>query len=286
MSSDVELPLLRAFVTAAREGSLSRAAVALGLTQPAVSQQVRRLEQAMGVALLQRTTRGITLTTAGEAALRYAERVLALVDELTEHTRAPVAAGQHRLGLLEDIAVGGLTEVLADFAAVHPGALLDVVVSSSSDLRAQLDAGALDLAIGDPDVISAAAAVPCRRARFPLAWVAHPRFDHTLDPLPVVLFAPPCAWRDALLDALAESGRRWRSAFESSSLSAVHAAVRAGLGITALLAGTVQPGMMVVGESRGLPDAPSIELGLYRRRGLPSTPTLDRLEELLWRAIR
>jgi DNA-binding transcriptional LysR family regulator len=235
---------------------------------------------------VQRTTRGVTLTTAGDAALRYAERVLALVDELTEHTRAPVAAGRYRLGLLEDIAVGGLPEVLADFAAVHPGAVLDVIVSGSADLRAQLDSGSLDLAIGDPDVISAAASVPCRRGLFRLEWVAHPRFDHTIDPLPVVLFAPPCAWRDALLDALAGSGRRWRSAFESSSLSAVHAAVRAGLGLTALLAGTVQPGMTVVGEPGGLPDAPSIELALYRRRGLPSTPTLDRLEELLWRAIR
>ena len=241
----------------------------------------------MGVVLVQRTTRGITLTTAGEAALRYAERVLALVDELTEHTRAPAIAGRYRLGLLEDIAVGGLPEVLADFAAVHPGTVLDVMVSGSADLRAQLDSGSLDLAIGDPDVISAAAAaVPFRRGLFRLAWVAHPRFDHSVDPLPVVLFAPPCAWREALLDALTGSGRRWRSVFESSSLSAVHAAVRAGLGLTALLAGTVQPGMTVVGESGGLPDAPSIELGLYRRRGLPSTPTLDRLEELLWRAIR
>ena len=77
MSSDVELPLLRSFVTAAREGSLSRAAVTLGLTQPAVSQQVRRLEQALGAVLVRRTTRGIILTTAGEAALRYAERVIA-----------------------------------------------------------------------------------------------------------------------------------------------------------------------------------------------------------------
>lgn len=284
MTPDLDLALLRSLVATAHSGSLNRAATTLGLTQPAVSQQLRRLERALGAELLQRSTRGVVLTSSGTVALRYAERVLALVDELERATGSDVAPGVYRVGLLEDVVAGGLTAVLADFAAVHPDATVDVVVAEGAALGRGIDDGELDLVIGDPRSVGTAAGGPWRRAPFRLVWVAHPRLDLTTEPLPVILFHAPCVWRDAVIGSLAAAGRRWRAVLESSSLGAVQAAVAAGLGVSALLPGTVPAGTSVI-ESAVLPDAPDVELALYRRRDAVRRAGLDRLEALLWRTL-
>ncbi|MDX3536153.1 LysR family transcriptional regulator [Streptomyces sp. MB09-01] len=75
---DLETSLLRMFVSCARSGSISRAAAALGYSQPALSQQLRKLERSVGQPLLHRTATGVSPTKAGEALLPYAERILAL----------------------------------------------------------------------------------------------------------------------------------------------------------------------------------------------------------------
>jgi DNA-binding transcriptional LysR family regulator len=75
---DLETALLRAFVTPVRAGSISRAAAALGQSQPALSQQLRKLERTVGQPVLHRAATGVSLTKAGEALLPYAERILAL----------------------------------------------------------------------------------------------------------------------------------------------------------------------------------------------------------------
>jgi DNA-binding transcriptional LysR family regulator len=285
MSAAIDLVLLRSFATAARSGSLNRAAQALGLTQPAVSQQLRRLERATGRVLLKRTTRGVALTADGQAILRYADRILALTSELTQAV-ASDARGTFRAGLLEDVVASGLTDVLADFAAVHPDARLDVVVAGSGALGRELTAGTLDLVLGDPNGVGPAAGRPQRRATFPLMWAAHPRVDLTADPLPVVLFHAPCTWRDAVVDVLDAAGRQWRAAVEASSLAAIQAAVSAGLGVTALLPGTIPRGTRVpkaaIGGAAALPVPGSVELALYRRRDHADPAALARLDALLW----
>jgi DNA-binding transcriptional LysR family regulator len=284
-AEDIDLALLRSFVMAARMGSLNRAAQALALTQPAVSQQLRRLERAVGAELLRRTTRGVAVTPAGERVLRFAQRVLLLMDELSSVAAPAEETPSHfRIGLLEDVAVAGLSAVLSDFAAVHPTAVLDVVVAGGAALGPGLVDGTLDVVVGDPESIGSAAGPPRRRGPFPLAWAAHPRIDLAADPLPVVIFRAPCAWRDGVLDTLAGAGRRWRVAFEASSLSALQAAIEAGLGLGALLPQTVSTEMMVP-DDVALPRAPSVELALYRRREFGQPAALAQLESLLWRTL-
>src|SRR6185369_1136192 len=89
MARDLDLALLRSFVTAVRVGSISRAATALGHTQPALSQQLRKLEGVVGRPLLHRSSAGVRPTRAGEELLPYAERILSLsAQALTEAGRA------------------------------------------------------------------------------------------------------------------------------------------------------------------------------------------------------
>src|SRR3984893_5881271 len=133
MTREVDTAALRCFVTAVRAGSMGRAAEALRRTQPAISQQVRRLENILDCSLLRRSARGVVVTPEGEAFLPLAERILALNDAAQAHvrSRAGRGGGRRRIGLLEDIAASGLQMALADFAHVHPELELDVTVAAA-----------------------------------------------------------------------------------------------------------------------------------------------------------
>ena len=88
------------------------------------------------------------------------------------------------------------------------------------------------------------------------------------------------------VQALDRSGRRWRAAFESGSLIAIQAAVRAGVGIATLLPGNVEAGIVVLDpRACRLPTPPRVELALYRRPALRNDPVADFLENLLWKAV-
>jgi DNA-binding transcriptional LysR family regulator len=265
---------------------MGRAAEALGRTQPAISQQIRRLEDMLGYRLVRRSTRGVTLTSEGEAFLPLAERILALNDEAQAHVRSRASAKvrRRRIGLIEDVAASGLQMALADFAQVHPELELDVMVAESAAMREAFSAGTLDIVLADTLTMGVA---PRRRRICPLNWVAAPTFDPAeRDPLPLVLFRHPCEWRVRTVQALDQSGRRWRTAFESGSLTAIQAAVRAGVGVATLLPGNVETGMAILDpKADQLPAPPDVELALYRRPGLRADPAIDVIERLLWKAV-
>ena len=137
--------------------------------------------------------------------------------------------------------------------------------------------------VGDPSVMPDAS-VRWRR-RVPLEWACAPALDLLLDPLPLVLFSLPCEWRQPVLDALNRHGRQWRIAFQSTSVHAVQAAISAGIGVGALLAGNI-PGTALRPSGRhDLPAAPTVEIAISRRAGTDLDPALDSLERLLRRAL-
>ncbi|GIF96029.1 LysR family transcriptional regulator [Catellatospora citrea] len=275
MATDLETGLLRAFATAARAGSISRAAAALGHTQPSLSQRLQKLERAVGQRLLHRTASGVVLTRAGEALLPYAERILALSAQARTVT-GQVLAGRCGVGLIEDLTAAPLPQALADFAHANPGSTLELVSVPGPAMRRAFDTGRIQLALVDPTYLPEP---PRWTVRLPLAWSAAPGVDLTRDPLPLVLFSPPCRWRAPVLDVLRAHGRAWRVAFESTSLAGVQAAVRAGLGAAALLATNVAPGTV----APGLPALPEVELGLVRGAATDGDPLVDAVEELLRR---
>src|SRR5258708_37014806 len=131
MAKDLEIALLRAFVTAVRSGSISRAAAALGHTQPALSQQLRKLESAVGRPLLHRSPSGVSATRAGEELLPYAERILSLSAQALIETGSALT-GRCGVGLLEDLAASQLPQALAALAGLHPGATLEVLTYSKA----------------------------------------------------------------------------------------------------------------------------------------------------------
>jgi DNA-binding transcriptional LysR family regulator len=279
MARDLETALLRSFVTAVRAGSISRAATALGQTQPALSQQVRKLESAVGHPLLHRSPSGVSPTRAGEELLPYAERILSLCAQALTETGGALT-GHCGVGMLEDLAATQLPQALADLARLHPGATLEVLTSSTA-VREAYDAGRVHLAL---DEVPELPGPPRWTVRRPLVWAIGPDVDTAADPLPVVLFSTTCSWRTAVLETLERAGRRWRVAFESNSLVGVLAAVRAGLGVTALMPANLEPAM-ACHDPDALPTLPDVELGLARHPRTEGDPLIDAVATALQRTI-
>ncbi|MFI2651638.1 LysR family transcriptional regulator [Micromonospora fulviviridis] len=278
MARDLETALLRTFVTAVRAGSISRAATTLGQTQPALSQQLRKLESVVGRPLLYRSPSGVSPTRAGAELLPYAERILSLsAQALTETGRA--LTGRCGIGLLEDLAASQLPQALADLARLHPGATLEVLSLSDTAIREAYDAGRVQLVLDEvPDLPGP----PRWTVRRPLVWAIGHGVDVAADPLPVVLFSGTCSWRTSVLETLDRADRRWRVAFESNSLVGVLAAVRAGLGVAALMPANLEPAMACY-DADGLPTLPDVELGLARHPRTEGDPLIDAVETALRR---
>ncbi|BCB76803.1 LysR substrate-binding domain-containing protein [Phytohabitans flavus] len=278
MAKHLELVLLRSFVTAVRSGSISRAATALGHTQPALSQQLRKLEGVVGRPLLYRSPAGVLPTRAGEELLPYAERILSLSAEALSETGRTLT-GHCGVGLLEDLAATQLPQALADLARLHPDATLEVLCLSGGAMREAYDAGRVHLVL---DEVEDLPGPPRWTVRRPLVWAIGQGVDVAADPLPVVLFSNTCAWRTAVVETLNNADRRWRVAFESNSLVGVLAALRAGLGVAALMPVNVEPAM-AFHNADALPTLPDIELGLARHPRTEGDPLIDAVEAALRR---
>ena len=144
-----DLSLYRVFVAVADEGSFVRAAAKLYLTQPAVSQAVRRMEAQTGAKLFLRGRRGVRLTREGELLYRHASAALAML-EAGEQQLARVQnleAGTLRLGAADTITKEFLLPFLSAFRTLHPGVQLQVTNRTSVQLVQKVLDGKLDMAV-------------------------------------------------------------------------------------------------------------------------------------------
>ncbi len=264
MARDLDSSLLRAFVTVVEAGSISAAADSLARTQAAVSMQLRRLEDQLERRLLERSPRGVRLTDAGQVFLPYAQGILGAGADAQRALSAGHVAGQVRLGMLEDIAVGRLPHALRRFSAAYPRIALELVIAGSAALSGRLAAGELDLVIGDPGLIDA---TPYAAWTQTLHWVGARGFERDADaPLPLVSFGEDCLWQEKVLAALKRARISWRIVCTSTSLPGVQSAVEAGLGVSVLLDANIRHGSMrVLGAGEGLPTPPLADFGLFER---------------------
>lgn len=271
---DLDLVGLRALVAIADTGTFSAAAERTARTQSAVSLQIRKLEERLGVRLLDRTSRSVSPTVAGETLIGYARRLLAVADEAVLAVSAPGDDAPLRVGFAEYLVPAHLHALLARFARAHAAAPLSLVIGTGVELAASLARGELDLVIGGPDVAgeggghAGAAGVRVLREE-PLVWVGSREADAPAvparGPLPLVLMAPPCSYRAAMIDALERSGRPWRASVETSGVQGVGAAVAAGLGISALARSAVGPDVRALAD--GLPALPATAMVARERVG-------------------
>lgn len=138
---------LKTFVMVARQGTFAAAGQQVGLTQSAVSAQMRVLEQALGVRLFDRSGRAAVLNAAGRHALPLAEQMLALYAQMALPTAVAEWQGELKIGAIATVQTGLLPEALPRFRAIAPRVELKLVPGVSLNLLSQIDAGELDLAV-------------------------------------------------------------------------------------------------------------------------------------------
>jgi DNA-binding transcriptional LysR family regulator len=237
----VELRQLEYFVAVARHRHFGRAAEAVYVSQPALSQQVRRLEAELGLALLRRTSRGVALTPAGEDLLARAEQILADVAQargaMDEH--AGVLRGTVRVAATTADALH-LPEVLAAFHREHPGIRLALRHASATEVLALLRRRAVDLAVLSLGSEPAEGLTVTRLRDEPLRAIAPPDEPFTavaagIDDLqgrPFVLPEPGTALRETVMEACQQHGFSPVPLLEVSDPATVRFRVSAGLGVS------------------------------------------------------
>jgi DNA-binding transcriptional LysR family regulator len=274
MARNIDTSLLRAFVAVAETSGMTAAANLLNVTQAAVSQQIKRLEEAFEAQLFERERRGLRLTGAGERLFGKAKRLLALNDEIWAEMTTPVYEGEVRLGIPYDLVNSYLPPVLKSFAQAYPKIQISLECQPSVLLLEALASGEVDLALttelgcgphGESLVTDR------------LVWAgAKGGSAHRHRPLPLSLGNESCAFRPPVLKALDEAGIAWRPVSEVSNFDAMNATVQTDLAIMALLASTLPAYFDILGPGSGLPALPSFSINLY----LPKTGATPVAEEL------
>ncbi len=276
----LDLDLLRSFVSVVDAGGFTRASQRVHRTQAAVSQQIKRLEQALGCPLFVRDGGGgrrVTPTEAGERLLAYARRILALTEEARQAVGQP-GESIIRLGLPEDFAAARLTEVLARSMRARPKLRLDVRCDLSVNLRNELDHGDLDLILFKRDIGERGGLAAWRER---LRWVVSAKhsIDVRRDPVPLVAFPQGCLYRNRAVHALEAAGRTWYIAYSSPNFSGVQAAVSAGFGVSILPQTAMLPQHRVLGARDGFPKVEDTELALLASP--TARPATQQLAEVL-----
>jgi DNA-binding transcriptional LysR family regulator len=266
MIIDLDPSCLRAFLAIAEDGGFTRAAQKLNRTQPAISMQIRRLEEALGARLFSDRKRA-TLTPAGERLINHAKRIVALNDEAIARARGTDVEGRVRIGTPDDYASFMLPVVLRRLAVSHPNIEIEVRCGLSVELVDAVDKGRLDLALVTK-LPGLEGGVTVRRE--PLLWVGAHEQIAARTPLPLAMFSPGCPFRDASLGALEAARLQYRIAYESPSLASLLPAVNEGLAIAAIAESSVMAGITVLGSRQGLPPLPVVEIAVYGSHGVLS----------------
>src|SRR3954454_12117656 len=252
--------LLRAFVAVVEQRSFTRAAKILNRTQSAVSAQIKRLEEQVGQTLLDRSTVHVDLTQSGESLVGYARRILSLGEEAVRRLHEHQVEGRVRLGVMEDYGTIHMPGLLKSFALAYPAVEIQMETGLTSTMLERIGP--------DFDIVIAMHALGERSgtllARERAIWGGSPLLDLSAsEPLPLALYHSGCLFRKWALEALDRSGRAWRLAFVSHSLSAVEAVAAQGLAVTVVKQGTRPASLTVLGRAEGLPKLPLAEIRLH-----------------------
>jgi DNA-binding transcriptional LysR family regulator len=264
----LDLDLLKTFTVIAETGSLSRSAIRIGLTQAAVSLQVKRLERLLKQQLLERTGRGVTLTRNGSRLLEHAERILRYHDEAVAELSGRGLSGTIRFGCPDDYAVYFLPHLLRGFAREHPEVMVEVHSAHTPRLLEQLERHSLDLALTSFGLGEKGVSIIRKE---PFVWVgAHGFNAASMDPLRLALTDPDTLDHRAACRSLERAGRAYRIGYASASLAGLTAVVRSGQAIAVLTRTAVPDDLRVLPPESGLPRLPSVGIALTRAARRPA----------------
>lgn len=280
MSRVVDLAALRSLVMVADLGGVTRAANVLNLTQSAVSMQMKRLEEALDVQLLNRQARSVSLTSAGEQLVGYARRMLDLNDEVLARLTSKDFEGELVLGVPHDIVYPHIPGVMKRFDSEFPRVKVHLISSTTRRLMRQFAAGECDI------ILTTAFDQPKEAETLqsaPMCWIGAPNAQIWRQRPLRLAFEPDCIFRGATVAALDAADIPWEIAVESDSSRTVEASVSADLAVHVALEETVMPSCAMLAEGCGLPDLPTVHINMFANLAKPG-PAVGHMAELIRRA--
>jgi LysR family transcriptional regulator, low CO2-responsive transcriptional regulator len=298
LDRSVTLRQLRTFKTVADLKSFSLAAQHLRLSQPSVSYQVKELEEALGLPLLDRLGKSVHLTEAGSVLYSYTRRTLDVLDEAAvafEEMRG-MKRGTLRVGASTTVGIYLLPAALGAFKKLHPGIVISLEIGTrirvqEQVLRNELDLAVVGPALKDPDlailpfisdelvVVAPAGHVLARRRGLAL---------RDLERQPFVMREPASGSRWSLEKAARKAGAKLNVAMELGSNGAIKHAVESGLGLAVIsryaCALELSSRRLVELDVKGFPIRRDWHIVHLRRRRLPASVLafIDFLKDTSW----
>jgi LysR family transcriptional regulator, hydrogen peroxide-inducible genes activator len=287
---NVTLRQLRYFDALARHGHFGRAAEACAISQPALSMQIKEMEEALGGVLLERSARQVALTKFGEELLQRVREILRSVDELGDFARASRdrLAGRLRVGMIPTIAPYLLPKVIENLARLHPELDIHVRETLTPKLIKEVAEGRLDTAIvalpvSEPSLTEIALfkenflfVRPGAQAGMPVPS------RESLREMKLLLLEEGHCFRDQAL-SFCNMQAPPREVLDASSLSTLVQMVGAGIGVTLIpeMAVAVETRSAAVSVARFKNPQPSRTIGMVWRKSSPLARQLQQISEVV-----
>jgi len=287
----VTLRQLRYFDALARQNHFGRAAEACAISQPALSMQIKELEEALGAVLLERSARQVRLTQFGEEAARRVRDILRAVDELGDVARASrdQLLGRLRIGMIPTIAPYLLPAVIGNLTRMHPELDIHVREALTPKLLQELADGRIDTAIlalpvSEPWLTEVALFAESFLLVRPVEYGGTPVPNReSLCRMKLLLLEEGHCFRDQALSFCNMQSSQPREVLDASSLSTLVQMVGAGIGVTLI------PEMAVAVETRSAPVSvdrfedpqPSRTIGMVWRKTSPLARQLLQISEVV-----
>ena len=264
--TNIPTDLLRTLVAVVDMRSFTKAASLLGVTQPAVSAQIKRLQFLLGNDLFKRSAQGLELTSQGELVVAYARRLLSINDQIV-HLAAggPRAELTIRVGTPSDFVASTLPDIFARLRELWPHVRFSVRTDFPESLMRDLRNGDLDVYVG----LSIAAPFDARHS-WPeeVVWVRGEttKLEHNR-PIPLVTYGESRVYHRLVTSTLKSVGLEWEAVFTGPSVTSLDSAVTAGFGVMAILRRRAVETGMIIWENGPLPKLPELYCGVFVREG-------------------
>lgn len=258
---NIPMDLLRSFVIVTQVGGFTQAGELLGRSQPAISLQIKRLEELLSQILLIRRGQKIELTQSGQMLFEYARNILALNDEVLGRLDTTTISGKVKLGIPSEFATTLLPKIIARFRQANPNVTLEVNCDLSKNLLTKTARSQHDLILALHDDPKEAGHYLVKTDD--LVWVSSHENDFQKDEtVPLIVSHEGCIYRKRAINRLDAMARSWQIVYTIPDLTGIKAAIEEGLGITVLAKSTVPDSLRILKSSKKLPALGQVGISL------------------------
>lgn len=256
----LSLDNLRAFVTVKEQGGFVKAGELLGRSQPAISLQIKKLEQQLQTKLFQKEGQRQVLNQAGLQLFPLAKELLLKNDAIFQQFQKNQISGQVKLGIPSEFATTLLPSIIGEFKNLYPDVAIEVTSALSSKLLSPSEREDFDLILALQDIAEDKSS---KQLTDKLVWAGPANSNNNFDNIQLVVAPEGCIYRKRMIEKLDAAGMQWQVSYSNADLFGIISAITEGLGITALSKRTL-PNELVEINHPALPNLGSVDICLFK----------------------